>query len=266
MRNLILCTFCLSVTLVNPAGADPFDGYRMVDLSHGYGPETLYWPTSPSRFERTELAYGETDAGFFYAANSICTPEHGGTHLDAPIHFHADGLTTDEVPLDRLIAPAVVIDISAASAANPDYRMSVEDIERHEGEHGAIPSGSIIIARTGWSTRWPDAKDYLGDDTPGDASNLHFPSFGKEAAQMLVEERQAAAIGIDTASIDYGQSRDFPVHQIAAGRNVPGLENLTNLEELPARGAYLIALPMKIEGGSGGPARVVALVPETSSK
>jgi kynurenine formamidase len=117
------------------------------------------------------------------------------------------------------------------------------------------------VLRTGWSKNWPDRKKYLGDDTPGDASRLSFPSFGEDAAKLLVEERKVAVIGVDTASIDYGRSKDFMVHRIAAARNVAGLENLMNLEKLPATGAMIIALPMKIEGGSGGPVRVIALVP-----
>jgi kynurenine formamidase len=119
----------------------------------------------------------------------------------------------------------------------------------------------MVLLRTGWSRHWPDRAAYLGDDTPGDASNLHFPSFGEDAARLLVEERNVAALGADVASIDYGQSTDFPVHRIAMAKNVPGFENLTNLEQLPATGAWIIALPMKIAGGSGGPLRAVAAIP-----
>jgi kynurenine formamidase len=257
--HFLLLVLLAAVPLVQ---ANPLDGYRIVDLSHAYGADTLYWPTSPGRFEMTELAHGPTEAGFFYAANSVCTPEHGGTHLDAPIHFHEDGQTTDAVPLERLMGPAVVIDASHASAADADYRLNVDDVLAFESQHGVIPEGSIVLLRTGWSQRWPDAKKYLGDDTPGDASNLHFPSFGEDAARLLVEQRKVSVLGVDTASIDYGQSTGFMVHQVAAAHNVPGLENLTRLEQLPPTGATVIALPMKITGGSGGPTRVVALLPD----
>lgn len=236
--------------------------YRLVDLSHSYNEATLYWPTSPSRFEKKQLAFGETDGGWFYSANSVCTPEHGGTHLDAPIHFAAAGIAADEIPLQSLIAPAVVIDVSTEAGEDPNYRLSAEDVLAFETQHGRITPGAIVIMRTGWSQYWPDAKAYLGDDTPGDASRLEFPSYGAEAARLLVEERRVAMLGVDTASIDYGRSKDFIVHRIAAAQNVGGLENLTGLGELPATGAVVMALPMKIEGGSGGPARVVALVPE----
>lgn len=236
------------------------DTYRVVDLSHAYGPSTLYWPTSPTRFELETLASGMTPGGYFYAANSLSTPEHGGTHLDAPVHFSEKGLTVDKLPLAQLIAPAVVVDVSAKAAADRDYRLTRADVLAFEKAHGPIAKGTIVLLRTGWSRHWPDAKAYLGDDTPGDASKLSFPSYGADAARLLVEERGVGALGIDTASIDYGRSTDFDVHRIAASKNVAGLENLTNLDQLPPRGALVIALPMKIEGGSGGPLRAVALL------
>jgi len=233
---------------------------RVVDLSHPFDEKTIYWPTSPSRFELKRLSFGETPGGWFYAANSLCTPEHGGTHLDAPIHFDKDGKTVDQIPLRQLIAPAVVIDISAKAAADPDYRLSLEDVRSWEKLHGNIPSGAIVLLRTGWGKRWPDRKRYLGDETPGDASKLHFPSYGKESAEYLVLQRHVAALGLDTASIDHGPSKDFIVHRIAAAAGVPGLENLANLDQVPVTGAWIVALPMKIAGGSGAPLRVVALL------
>jgi kynurenine formamidase len=236
--------------------------YQLVDLSHSYGDDTLYWPTSPSKFEKTELAFGDTEAGYFYSAFSICTPEHGGTHLDAPMHFARDGLPTERIPLGNLIAPAVVIDVTTKAAADRNYRLGVDDVEAFEERHRRIEPGTIVLLRTGWSQYWPDAKKYLGDDRPGDASNLSFPSYGEGAARLLVEERKVSILGVDTASADFGQSQDFVVHRIAAANNVSNLENLTNLDKLPPTGALLIALPMKIEGGSGGPVRVVALVPK----
>ena len=251
-----------------PGESQPIDpaAQRIVDLSHAFGPQTLYWPTSPTKFRLESLASGKTEGGYFYSANSLSTPEHGGTHLDAPIHFAESGRTTADIPLEQLVAPAVVIDVSRQAAADRDYRLTREDVGAFEKAHGAIPRGAIVLVRTGWSRHWPDAKAYLGDDTPGDASKLSFPSYGVEAAKLLVEDRGVGALGIDTASIDYGRSADFLVHRTAAARNVPGLENLTNLDRLPARGAVVIALPMKIEGGSGGPLRAIALVPGRNDK
>jgi kynurenine formamidase len=274
----MLRAICRSAVLLSLAGAacspaappahqhpliDLADG-ELVDLTHPFDERTIYWPTSPSTFRLERLAHGPTAGGWFYAANAFCTPEHGGTHLDAPIHFAAGGDTADRVPLARLVAPAVVIDVARQAAADPDYRLALADIEAWEREHRDVPAGAVVLLRTGWSERWPDRKRYLGDDTPGDASNLHFPSYGPEAARHLIQQRRAAALGVDTASIDPGNSSDFPVHRQAGTANVPGFENLTNLDSLPPTGAWVIALPMKIAGGSGGPLRAIALVPGRS--
>ena len=240
--------------------------YRIVDLTHAFGANTLYWPTSPGGFRLDRLAYGQTPGGYFYAAYAFSTPEHGGTHLDAPIHFAANGATADRVPLEQLVARAVVIDVSAKAAADPVYRLTPDDVQTFERRHGRIARGTIVLLRTDWSTRWRNRLAYFGDATPGDASKLRFPSYGSDAAELLVRDRGAAALGVDVASIDYGPSTDFRVHRIAAAANVPGLENLTRLDELPPTGALIIALPMKIEGGSGGPLRAIALVPRRAGR
>ena len=246
-----------------PAAKPPIDlkGFRAVDLTYPFDEKTIYWPTSPTTFELKRLAFGKTEGGWFYASNSFCSPEHGGTHLDAPIHFSEGKRTTDQIPVEQLIGPAAVIDVSAKAAADADYRLTLADVQSWEAKHGRIQKGAIVLLRTGWGQRWPDRKRYLGDDKPGDASNLHFPSYGAESARFLVEQRKVGALGVDTASIDHGPSKDFIVHQIAMGANVPGLENVAHLEDLPETGAWVIALPMKIAGGSGGPVRIVGLVP-----
>jgi kynurenine formamidase len=251
----IICMYCCSTH------AFEVDDYILTDLSHTYNDNTLYWPTSTSRFEKTGTA-GALDAGWFYSAYTVCTPEHGGTHLDAPVHFNADGVGTEQIPLQNLIAPAVVIDVAANATEDRNYRLRVQDIIAFEEKHGEIVPGTIVLLRTGFSKYWPDARSYLGDDTPGDASKLSFPGFGVEAVALLVENRGVKLLGIDSASIDYGPSQDFISHRVAAAQGVANLENLTNLDKLPATGAIVMALPMKIGGGSGGPVRVVALVPK----
>ena len=263
--RVVMTTLCVACLVGRPAlGAQELDlsRYRMVDLTHALNARTLYWPTSPTTFKLDQLSYGPTPGGWFYSAYAFSAPEHGGTHVDAPIHFGEGHHTVDRIPLEKLIAPTVVIDVTAKTRGDDDYRLTSDDVAAFERANGRIPAGSIVLLRTGWSSRWPDRKAYLGDDTPNDASNLHFPSFGVEAARLLVQERHIAALGADVASIDYGPSKDFMVHRIAAAANVPGLENLTNLNQLPPTGALVFALPMKIEGGSGGPVRVVALVPK----
>lgn len=242
------------------SGIEVPEGARLIDLSHSFDETTVYWPTAPERFRLEPIAHGETEGGYFYAAYSLCTPEHGGTHLDAPRHFAAGGATTDTIPLDRLVAPAVVIDISRDAARDRDALLSPAHIEAFEVEHGPIAPGTIVLIRTDWSQRWPDRQQYLGDSTPGDTSNLHFPGIGEPAAELLVA-REIAAVGIDTASLDHGPSREFLAHRTLAAAEIPGFENLHSLAELPARGALVIALPMKIGDGSGGPLRAIAIVP-----
>lgn len=233
---------------------------RVVDLTWPLGDETLYWPTSPDDFHLDPLSFGITDSGFFYAANQFSTPEHGGTHLDAPIHFGEGKQFVDQVPVDRLVRPAVVIDVTESASKDPDYLLTVQDLEAFEATHGRIEDGSMALLYTGWAKRWPDRLAYFGSDVPNDASDLHFPSFGSEAARWLIEERGVVVLGVDTASIDYGPSTDFLVHRLASEHQVPGLENLTHLDQLPPVGAWVVALPTSIEGGSGAPLRAIGLI------
>lgn len=256
----------LALTACRPSSADyaaVFDGSggRWIDLTHAFGPSTIYWPTDTVGFELDELAFGRTDGGWFYAAYAFATAEHGGTHLDAPIHFAEGRLTADEIPLSGLIGPAAVVDVS--ERATRDYRVSVEDLTTWESHNGQIPDGGILLLRTGWGERWGDRAAYLGTDLEGPAAvaELHFPGLGEEAARWLVEQRGVVAVGIDTPSIDYGQSPDFRAHVVLYADNISGFENVANLHLLPARGAFVVALPMKIEGGSGAPLRIVAFVP-----
>ena len=258
MRRIFML---LSIAVALPVSAVDLSGLNVVDLSHPYDEHTLYWPTSLSSFELRSLSAGETEGGWYYSANTFCTPEHGGTHLDAPVHFSRGGLSVEAIPLERLIGPAAVIDVSAKAAADHDYRLTTADVRRWEAANGRVPAGAVVLLRTGWSRYWPDAKRYLGDDTLGDASNLHFPSYGAEAARFLIEARGIESLAVDTASIDFGATADFLVHRIAAEAGVTGLENLTNVQALPATGAWIVALPVKIAGGSGAPVRVIALVP-----
>jgi kynurenine formamidase len=255
---LVLIASILAGCAATPRSVDPAID-RFIDLTWPFDAQTLYWPGGPG-FELTRVFHGVTAGGFFIAVNKFCAPEHGGTHVDAPLHFGQGRRSVDQIPLEQLIAAAVVIDVSAKAAADRDYRLTVDDIREWESRNGSISRGSIVLLRTGWAKYWPDRKAYFGDDRPGATDALHFPSYGAEAARILVEERGVGALGIDTASVDFGQSRDFAVHRVSAPSNVVNLENLANLDQLPERGAIVIALPMKISGGTGGPARVVAIV------
>lgn len=264
LTGALLATGCLQ-DAPPPDHAAVFAGGagEWVELSHAFGPSTIYWPTDTAGFQLTELAYGNTDAGYFYASYAFASAEHGGTHLDAPIHFAEGRMTADELPLSSLITTASVVDVSAAADADADYLLSVEDLTAWEAEHGELAAGTALLVRTGWSSRWDDRAAYLGTDLTGPEAvpELHFPGIGPEAAQWLVDNRAVAAVGIDTPSIDYGQSSDYRSHVILYSANIVGFENLTNLDALPAVGAGIVALPMKIVGGSGGPLRVVGWVP-----
>jgi kynurenine formamidase len=233
-----------------------------VDLTYAFDSATIYWPTAQP-FHLEVVSAGRTPAGFFYAANNIAAAEHGGTHLDAPVHFAEGRNTTDQIPLDQLIGPAVVVDVTAQAAADPDYRVTAADLAEWERAHGPLPDGAVVLFRTGWGARWPDRARYLGTTKTGAAAvaELRFPGVDSSAARWLATERRVDAVGIDTPSIDYGQSVTFDTHQILFAANIPAYENVAALDRLPATGSFVIALPMKIRGGSGGPLRIVALVP-----
>lgn len=192
-----------------------------------------------------------------YFAREICLPEHYGTHLDAPAHFIAGLWTVDQIPPERLVAPLAIIDVSAKVKSDPDYQFSVQDVADWERTHGHIPEGSVVMVRTGWDSRWSSPKSYRNADSKG---TMHFPGYSLDAAKFLVEGRQIMGIGIDTLSIDYGPSKDFPVHQFTLAHSAYQLENVANLGHVPAQGAIIVVAPMKLKGGSGAPVRLLALV------
>jgi kynurenine formamidase len=242
------------------SSAHAIDEKKIIDMTYPFGAETLYWPTAkPFRLEKVQE--GKTAAGYWYASYNYCGAEHGGTHLDAPFHFAEGKWTTEQIPLGRTIGPAVVIDVRLQAEADRDYRLTAGAIRRWERANGTMPSGAIVLMHSGWGRHWSDRKRYFGSDEPGDATRLHFPGLSKEAAEFLVKERQIKAVGIDTPSIDHGPSKDFIVHQIFGAANVPIFENVAALERLPAKGATVFAIPMKIKGGSGAPLRMFAVLP-----
>ena len=260
MRCIILAVASMITVGCGQAAPPRFPAGQLVDLSHAYDASSIFWPTAdPFRLEK--VADGITAAGYYYAANNFFSSEHGGTHIDAPIHFAQGHQAVDEIPVNRLLGEAVVVDVTSASEANPDYQVSVADFQRAE-KGGPIPPDAIVLIRTGFSSRWPDAVRYLGTAARGEAgaAQLHFPGLHPDAAKWLIAERRIKAIGIDTASIDYGQSTLFESHRLLYERDIPAFENLTSLDRLPERGAYIVALPMKIRGGSGAPLRAIAIV------
>jgi len=235
---------------------------QIVDLTHDYSAETIYWPTEDG-FKLDIGFEGITEKGYYYSAKKFSAPEHGGTHMDAPIHFAKNGKTIDQIPLDQLIGPAIIIDVSKEALKNRNYQISIQDFTIWESSNGKIPDETIVLLHTGFGRYWPDRLKYLGTDKTGKEAltDLHFPGLHPDAAKWLVENRKINAIGLDTQSIDYGQSEFFETHRILCTKNIPFFENVANLDKLPAIGTVVIALPMKIKGGSGAPLRLVAITP-----
>lgn len=255
-----MITITLVILIAASSVFAEIDESKLLDLTYPLDDQTVFWPTNKP-FTWEKAAWGKTAAGYWYASGDFSMSEHGGTHIDAPIHFAEGKLSVDAILLQNLVAPAVVIDVRAAVEQDRDYRLTVRDIETWESRHGSIPTGAVVLMFTGWGKRWPDKNRYLGSDTPSDPKTLHFPGFSKEAADFLVTNRKVDGIGIDTPSIDYGPSRDFIVHQIVNGADRYGLENIANLHRLPPRGTTLVSLPIKIKGGTGGPVRIMAILP-----
>jgi len=254
----------LLAALAACAGPIDLSDRDWIDLTHTFDSETIYWPTASGFLLKVD-SKGPADGGYWYEANSFTTAEHGGTHLDAPVHFARNKRSTDLVPIEQLVGPAAVIDVRQQCATDSDYLVSIDDLRAWEALRGPIPTGAIVLLHTGWSERWPDPEAYLGTAERGAqaALQLHFPGLHPAAARWLATERSIDAIGIDTASIDHGPSRLFHSHRELFKREIPAFENVTNLDRLPAVGATVIALPMKIGGGSGGPLRIVACVART---
>lgn len=263
MRRLhLLLVMLLAIPAINVAAQQPdFLSGRIVDLTYAFDANSVYWPTAEQFKLETDFE-GVTDKGYFYSAYRYSAAEHGGTHLDAPVHFAKGHATVDQLPLEQLMGSAVMIDVTKQCAGNPDYLVSVKDIEDWEKINGRIATGSIVLLRTGFGKFYPDRKKYLGTEERGveAVAKLHFPGLDPAAAKWLTQNRSIKAIGLDTASIDRGQSTLFESHRILFEKNIPAFENVANLDQLPARGFSVIALPMKIKGGSGGPLRIVAIL------
>jgi kynurenine formamidase len=261
MKRLVLVFFCmLSVSFAQQKAPLVSTG-TIIDLSYPFDSDSVYWPTAET-FKLEADFEGVTDKGYYYSAYRYSAAEHGGTHIDAPVHFAKGRNSVDQIPLDQLMGQGVVIDVTTQCASNADYLIAIDDFQKWEKQNGRIPNGAIVLLRTGFGKYYPDRKKYLGTDERGAAAvaKLHFPGLDPNAARWLTQNRSIKAIGLDTASIDYGQSTLFESHRTLFAHDVPAFENVANLDKLPAKGFQVIALPMKIKGGSGGPLRIVAIV------
>ena len=238
-----------------PSLADLVAGkLAIVDLAWPLNRDSAFWPGDNYKpFELHTITTLEKDG---VLSKAFSSPEHLGTHLDAPNHFERDRPSVDQIPAEQLFAPGVVIDVSGPVSADADYLVSPGDIHKWEARHGEIPAGAIVLAYTGWSKFWTNQTRYRNRDV---MSRLHFPGFSPEAVEFLIDKRRVRGVGLDTMSVDHGLSRDFPVHHLLGKAECYGLENLAGLDKLPPQGFYLFVAPMKIETGSGGPARVFAV-------
>jgi kynurenine formamidase len=256
---LILCT---GLALGQVRTTIPIPAGNLIDLSHPFDSTTVYWPTAQPFKLETDFE-GMTDKGYFYSAYRYSSAEHGGTHIDAPVHFAKNRNTVDAIPLAQLMGPAIVIDVTEKSAADRDYLVTESDFRNWERRHGTIARGTIVLLRTGFGKFYPDRKKYMGTAERGPAAvaDLHFPGLHPDAARWITRFRNIKAIGLDTPSIDFGQSTLFESHRILFEKNIPAFENVANLDKLPAKNFSVIALPMKIKDGSGGPLRIIAVVP-----
>ena len=219
---------------------------KWIDLTYEFSAQTLYWPNNPSGFRLDTVANGNTPGGYYYSSYTFNAPEHGGTHLDAPVHFSAQGLSADKLGPDQLTGDAVVIDVSSKALKDRDYLISVNDLKEFMEKYDTIKANTIVLFKTGYGQFYPDAEKYFGTSEKGaeGISKLHFPGIDPKAAEWLVQQK-IKAVGLDTPSIDYGQSKDFKTHQILMGANIPAFENVASLDQLPATGVFIVALPIK---------------------
>jgi kynurenine formamidase len=259
--TLMLSFVLVTVTAIGQRRNAVFPGGAVIDLSYPFDSKSVYWPTAEP-FSLQKDFEGVTEKGFYYSAYKYSAAEHGGTHIDAPVHFSRGRHSVDQIPLDQLMGSGIVVDVTKQCESNSDYQVTTKDFLDWEKKHGRIRAGSILLLRTGFGRFYPDRKKYLGTEGRGAeaVAGLHFPGLHPDAARWITANRSIKAIGLDTASIDYGQSTLFESHRILFDRNIPAFENVANLDRLPPRGFSVVALPMKIKGGSGGPLRIIAIL------
>jgi kynurenine formamidase len=234
----------------------------IVDLTYTLDDRAPYWPEGKKQTPfRAKVGAVYERNGLF--ARELEIPEHFGTHLDAPLHFKSNGWDVAQIPLERFLQPAVVIDVAEAVKKDPEYRATLADVEKWEGLHGPMPRGCIVLFRTGWSTRWPSQAEYMKQEADG---TLHFPTVAPEAVRYIMQQVRPAAIGIDSPGIDLGSDKTYELHHLTLGAGTFLLENVASLDPLPATGAFVICLPMKLGGGSGSPTRMIALVPQVPAR
>jgi kynurenine formamidase len=255
-RDLLRAAPAAAVAAATAAAVAPLSaraaGDRVADLTHAYdGDFPTYFGAPGVSFDQ-KFSWAEHKFNLF----ELTVNEHTGTHIDAPLHFSENGDSVDAIPVERLVAPLCVVDIRARAEADADAQVTPDDLTAWIAAHGPIPDGACVAMLSGWAAHVGGPK-FRNADADG---KMHFPGFHIEAARMLLEETGAGSIGVDTLSLDHGPSADFAVHYAWLPTNRFGIECMANLEALPPAGATLIAGAPKHRGGSGGPARLLALV------
>jgi kynurenine formamidase len=264
VKNLLILTVFLGIISGCTQKQDPITllkSAKYVDLTWSFDENSVYWPTNIP-YHHDTVFEGINDKGYYYSSFKFSAEEHGGTHFDAPMHFSEGANSIEKVPVEQLVGEGIVVSVKEEVARSKDYQISVGDFEKWEKEHGRIPEGAIVLVNTGFARYYPDKQTYTGTTLSGveGVANLHFPGLHPDAAQWLAKERKIKAFGLDTPSIDYGQSKDFMTHRILFANNLTAYENVANLDQLPDKGFWIMALPMKIKGGSGAPLRIVAVL------
>lgn len=247
------------------SSTDPFTTLKngkFIDLTWSFDEQSVYWPTNIP-FKHETVFDGKNDKGYYYSSFKFSAEEHGGTHFDSPMHFAEGGNSIEKVPVEQLTGEGVVVDVTAKVAANRDYQVAVADFEEYEKVNGRIPDNAIVLINTGFGKYYPDKEKYTGTLLTGKegVENLHFPGLHPDAAKWLATERKIKGVGLDTPSIDYGQSKEFLTHRMLFANNLTAYENVAHLDQLPPKGIWIFAFPMKIKGGSGAPLRIIALLP-----
>lgn len=180
--------------------------------------------------------------------------------MDSPAHLHKGSWRVHQIPIGNLVGPGVIIDVKEKAKKNVDYQVTRSDFEDWENQYGKIPDGAVVIMNSGWSERYPDPARVFNTTTPDNTSTYHFPSWHEDAIDWLVKNRKVHVVGVDTPSNDYGPSTNYPAHVILGSRNIPGIENVANLDLVPQSGSIIVVGAMKLDDGSGCPVRVIAIV------
>ncbi|MCS6839614.1 MAG: cyclase family protein [Roseiflexus sp.] len=257
-RNLLKFSLGAAVAATLPVGSAHAATVRrttfrnVLDLTHVLGTQFPLFPgAAPFRIQQ---AVSHDKDGYY--GNILTYWEHSGTHMDAPVHFAPNGLFVDQLKVENLVVPAVVINITEKARRDPDAVVTPDDIRAWERRYGRIPDNAAVLMASGWGARAGSVEAFRNTDSSG---VMHFPGFGKEAIDFLLTERRISGIGVDTLSLDHGPSTTFAVHYTLLPTNRWGLENLANLEAIPPSGATLFVGAPKIAAGSGGPTRVIAV-------